>query len=505
MIKVPQVDYIRHLYFKENMSIRKIAKLVKLSRNTVTKIVNAEDVVELGKYHRTKAKPAPVIGPVVPIINAWLEADKIAKPKQRHTAHRVFDRLVDEYGFTGAESTVRRYVRIKKRQPKDTFILLEFAPGEAAQVDWGEADVIMTGIQTRVMLFCYYLAYAGVFFVMAFPHSRQEALFEGHQEAFTKLGGVSDRLIYDNMKTAVNTLLAGKARLEQESFIKFRNHYMFKADFCNPASGWEKGLVENLVGTARRNFLVPLPEVNDYAELNALLWQGCQKAALHQNRKDNKTAWELWQEEKLHLQPLPSQPFECCQKRSAVINSYSFVEFETNKYSVPVQYGSKEALIKAYVHRIEIYAPNPRQLLAVHNRSYSRGQETLVLDHYLELLERKPGGLVNAKVAHQMPPLWKDLLAQMKQNLLRGDKEFIKTLLLLRSYSAEVKEQTIQQAVEKGLFVAEEIHDLARKTENKAGKVVEAGKLPVNAREVSVHAPDMTVYDRLTSGVSGLA
>ena len=207
MIKVPQIDYIRHLYFKENISIRKIAKMVNMARNTVTKIVNAQDVTDLGKYHATKSKPAPVIGPVSKVIDAWLESDKKVKPKQRHTAHRIWSRLVDEYGFTGGESTVRCYVRTKKQQPKDTFLLLEFAPGEAAQVDWGEADVIMSGIQTRVMLFCYHLAYSGISFVRAFPHSRQEALFEGHIEAFESLGGLPDRIIYDNMKTVVKTIL----------------------------------------------------------------------------------------------------------------------------------------------------------------------------------------------------------------------------------------------------------------------------------------------------------
>jgi transposase len=505
MIKVPQLDYIRHLYFKENISIRKIAKMVEMSRNTISKIVNAEDVIELSKYHCTKGKPSPVIDPVAELIDAWLEADKKVKPKQRHTAHRIWYRLVNEYDFTGGESTVRRYVRMKKQQPKDMFLLLEFAPGEAAQVDWGEADVIMDGIQTRVMLFCYYLAYSGISFVMAFPNSRQEALFEGHIEAFQHLGGLPDRIIYDNMKTAVKTLLTGKERIEQEAFIHFRNHHIFDADFCNPASGWEKGLVENLVGTSRRNFLVPLPEVKDYAELNALLWQSCQKAAQSHRVKDDKTAWDRWQEEKLQLRSLPSQPFDCCQKRRVVINSYSLVEFETNQYSVPVHYGSKEAIVKAYVHRIEIYSSKTQQLLAVHNRSYGRGQEILILDHYLELLAKKPGGLVNAKVVRHMPPLWKELLEQMKSKLLRGDKEFIKTLLLLRSYSEEIKEQTLLQALKRGLFVAEDIHDLARKIENQVRGLVEVVNLPMNACSDSVLAPDMTVYDQLISEVIHLA
>ncbi|WP_144034145.1 IS21 family transposase [Sporomusa silvacetica] len=205
--------------------------MVNMSRNTVTKLVNAADVTELGKYHATKARPAPVIGPVSGIIDTWLEADKKVKPKQRHTTHRIWRRLVDEYGFTGGESTVRYYVRAKKQQPKDTFLLLSIVPGEAAQVDWGEADVIMGGIQTRIMLFCYHLALSGISFLMGFPHSRQEALFEGHIEAFHQLGGVPDRIIYDNMKVAVKTILTGKERIEQDAFIHFRNHYLFQADF----------------------------------------------------------------------------------------------------------------------------------------------------------------------------------------------------------------------------------------------------------------------------------
>ena len=505
MIKVPQIDYIRHLYFKENISIRKIAKMVNMARNTITKIVNAEDITDLGKYHATKTKPLPVIGPVAQIIDAWLEGDKKVKPKQRHTAHRIWNRLVDEYDFTGGESTVRCYVRTKKQQVKDTFLLLEFAPGEAAQVDWGEADVIMNGIQTKVMLFCYHLAYAGISFVMAFPHSRQEALFEGHIEAFKHLGGLPDRIIYDNMKTAVKTILTGKERIEQENFIKFRNHYLFDADFCNPASGWEKGKVENLVGTSRRNFLVPLPEVSGFTELNELLWQGCQQMALRPKRLVEKTVWDLWQEEKLQMRPLPSHTFECCLKKQATINSYSLVEFETNHYSVPVKVSSKEASVKAFVHRIEIYSSKTHELLAIHNRSYGRGQESLVLDHYLDLLARKPGGLSNAKVIRHMPILWKELLAQMKRQLLRGDKEFIRSLILLRSYSHEVKLQTISQAVGQGLFIAEEIHDLARKIENQARGVVEDTQSLENPCSDSVLVPNMTVYDRLLSEVITIA
>ena len=505
MIKVPQVDYIRHLYFKENLSIRKIAKLVAVSRNTVTKIVNAQDLIEIGKYHATKPKPAPVIGPVVNLIDAWLEGDKKVKPKQRHTAHRIWRRLVEEYNFTGGESTVRCYVRAKKQKPKDTFLLLEFAPGEAAQVDWGEADVILNGIETRVMLFCYHLSHAGISFIMGFPHSRQEALFEGHIEAFRNLGGVPDRIIYDNMKTAVKNILAGKERTEQDAFIHFRNHYLFQADFCNPASGWEKGKVENLVGTSRRNFLVPLPEVKDFAELNALLWQRCQQEARKPKGQTKTSAWDLWQEEKTQLQPLPAHPFACCQKRRVTINSYSLVEFETNHYSVPVCYGPKEALIRAFVHRIEIYAANTQELLAIHPRCYDRGQESLVLDHYLELLARKPGGLVNAKVVRQMPPVWRELLVQMKARLHRGDKEFIRTLLLLRSYSPELKEQAAREAVKRGLFVAETIHDWARKAENRTRGVLEAVHLPANLSAPPILVPDMARYDRLLGEVRNLA
>jgi transposase len=504
MIKVPQVDYIRHLYFKENLSIRKIAKMVGMSRNTVTKIVNAPDLVELGKYHATKTKSAPVIGPVADLIDAWMEADRKVKPKQRHTAHRIWYRLVDEYGFAGGESTVRRYVREKKKQPKDMFLLLEFAPGEAAQVDWGEADVIMNGKQTCIMLFCYHLTHSGISFIMGFPHSRQEALFEGHIEAFHQLGGIPERIIYDNMKTVVKSILTGKERIEQDAFLHFRNHYLFQADFCNPASGWEKGKVENLVGASRRNFLVPLPEVQNFAELNALLWQRCQQAARKPRERAELSAWDLWQEEKRQLQPLPSQSFACCQKRQVTINSYSLIEFETNQYSVPVRYGSKEAIVKAFVHRLEIYSANTQELLAVHQRSYDRGQEFLVLDHYLELLARKPGGLVNAKVVRHMSPLWKELLAQMKSKLHRGDKEFIRMLLLLRSYSQEVKEQTALQAVNRGLFIAEEIHDWARKIECMLRGFSEIPKLLISS-EPAITTPDMAVYDRLLSEVRSLA
>lgn len=497
MIEVTQADYIRDLHFKEGMSARSISQMTGVSRNTISKILNAEDTQELGVYHLSQEKPSPVMDAVASIIDAWLEADKHVKPKQRHTAKRIYDRLVDEHGFTGGESTVRKYVAKKRKKIKDAYNPLAFAHGEAAQLDWGEAEVIMGRIQRKVNIFCYQLSHSSMPFIMAFPDTTQEALFQGHHEAFTHLGGVPQRIIYDNMKTAVKKILKGSERVEQDQFTRMKTHYLFRADFCNPRSGWEKGKIENLVGFSRRNFLVPIPEVEDFQELNTLLWERSQKFA-KKKKLGSQTLWEVWHEEKDELQPLPLNSFECCTRRSVNVNPYSLVEFQTNFYSVPVKYAHKPLELKAFVDTIELYIPRTKECVATHKRLYSKNQESLVLDHYLELLAKKPRALTNAKVIQQLPSSWKRLLEFMKKMLHRGDKEFIRMLFMLRTYPQEIQRLTVETALTQGIYIAEEIHDRANKLEFKLRGVTGEGiKIHSELPPIQVSIPNLNLYDRL--------
>ena len=230
---------------------------------------------EVPRYRRSKPRPFPVMDPYRDIIMEWLEGDRTAPRKQRHTAKRVYDRLVEEYGFRGAESTVRRFVRLLRGSTPEAYVPLAADYGEQAQVDWARAMVKIGGASTVAYLFCLRMRASGVCFSWAFPTEKLEAFLAGHRLAFEWLGGVPAQCIYDNPKTAVVKILAGPYRQEHEYFSHLRAHYLFESCFCNPGRAHEKGAAENLVGYVRRNALVPVPDVACWEELNAHLLGWC--------------------------------------------------------------------------------------------------------------------------------------------------------------------------------------------------------------------------------------
>ena len=250
MIQVDEKENIRRLYFIHRHSIREISQKLRHSRKTVRKAVADAAVPE---YHLTVSRPCPVIDPVKAIIEKWLEEDKRQPRKQRHTAHRIYKRLVSEHGFTGGERTVRQYVSRLRHNFQELFIPLEFDPGTDAHCDWGEAQVYKEDKLIPVQVFCMKLAYSGKPFVMAFPTQRQEAFFEGHQQAFHWFQGVPARVSYDNLTVAVQKVLRGRKREEQQAFTALRSHYLFKSHFSMPRHPQEQGRIENLVGYNARS------------------------------------------------------------------------------------------------------------------------------------------------------------------------------------------------------------------------------------------------------------
>jgi transposase len=225
MIQVDEKETIRRLYFIQRYSIREISKEMHHSRKTVRKAIRDASVP---KYHLVKARSSPVMDPFKAIIERWLEEDKSQPRKQRHTAHRIYERLVSEHYFSGGERTVRQYVSQLKPKFQEMFIPLEFDPGADAQCDWGEAFVYMGDKLVPVQVLCMKLSYSGKPFVMAFPTQRQEAFFEGQHQAFNWYRGVPARISYDNQTLAVQKVLRGRNREEQQAFIAFRSHYLFQ-------------------------------------------------------------------------------------------------------------------------------------------------------------------------------------------------------------------------------------------------------------------------------------
>lgn len=488
------IELIRKLHFKEGRSIRQLAKDLKLSRQTIRKALQQN---EIPTYQRTKPVFLPVIDPVKAIIIQWLTDDESAPIKQRHSAAQIHRRLVKEYDFKGGESTVRRFVRQYKQQKEtpNSSIPLEFDPGEYAQFDWGEVTVILSGIETKVMLFCMRLLYSRKIFVKVFLHQRQEALFQGHADAFDYFGGVPKTIVYDNMKTAVKKVLEGTKREEQEAFIQFRSHYLFDSQYCAPAKGNEKGQVEKLVQVARAQFLVPVPNVSDLQELNDYLKSQCDKYEDTHVPQTKEKVRERFTHEKKQLLPILGE-HPCARKVKAMVNTLSLVHFETNAYSVPTRYaGRKDAEVRAFVDKIEVWLGG--ECVAEHIRTYEKLQEVFEVDHYLDELERKPRAIQHARPVRKakLPSSYHEFHKRSFSKYGHG-KEFIKLLKFHREFSAEVVKQAVEHCVRNQLYSADHVrHYLYLITQPQTIKP--APMRYETEQPVTVEAPNFNPYDQL--------
>jgi transposase len=452
MRTVEDYEAIRRAYFVDKLSIRAIQRMLGYDRETIRKaIVQAAPE----PYRLARPRAAPVIGPYKQRIGELLVESKKQKRKQRYTAHRIFEILRSE-GYTGSEGAVHNYVSRERRKEayKEKYIPLEFDPGQDGQVDWGEAEVILAGERVTVQLFILRLNYSKARFVMAFPFQKQEAFFEGHNQAFRFFGGIPRRLTYDNLKTAVYKILTGRNRQEQESFKRLRSYYLFESNYCNPAQGHEKGGVENDVGYAQRNFMTPLLQADSYEELNAILWKACQENRHRRVRGQLASVADLLSDERSKFLPLPGELFPACISYPVRPNGYSQVDLDTNRYSVPAEHGNDQLVLRAHPFRVEILLGE--EVIATHPRCFGREQDILDPLHYLNLLEQRPGAFEHAKPLRHWRKHWpKDydrLLEALRTRLPdgRGVKEFIAVLKLHREYPADQVQRAVQAALELG-------------------------------------------------------
>lgn len=505
MIGMATKEYIRKMHFVEGASIRWIAKQTGHSRQYIRKVIS-EEVPTIPKYKLTKKKEKPVMGPYLDIISSWLQEDGNRPKKQRHTAARIYERLCEEYGFSGSESTVRRCVREIKKQlgcdKRELFIPLEFELGSHAQVDWGEAEVILQGKSQKVYLFVMKLSGSRDSFMTTFSSARQEAFFEGHKQAFEYFGGIPKTIVYDNLKTAVARVLQGKDRKEQDAFMAFKAHYLFEAEFCNVGRGNEKGQVENEVGYLRRNILVPVPEVASLEELNQLILMKLSK--FRQTRivpHTKKTIAEVFQEEKQLLLPLPRYPFDCCVMVPAKSSKESTVRFDNNRYSVPSRYARCRVYIKGYVNEVNIFYED--QLIAIHPRCYERGQDILDLSHYLDVLEHKPYALNHAKAFKEagLPEIYHQYLAILRQKNDKANLEFVKILKLRVKHGPEVIDEILQMAMDCSVYHYDGIKALFDSfAVAEYSPCSMSGERVKDIPEFSVKPPNLSCFDQLLKG-----
>ena len=438
---------VRRAVIVEKMSEREAARQFGLARETVRKMLRYS--VPPG-YRRQQPVRRPKLDAWTGTIDQILEQDKAEGKKQRHTAKRIFERLRDEHSYTGGYTIVKDYVRLRKLSQREMFVPLEHPPGDA-QADFGEAMVVIAGVECKAHYLVVDLPQSDDCFVMAFPAETTEAFLEGHNHAFEYFGGVPRTILYDNTKIAVARILGDGARMKTRAFTELQSHYLFAEKFGRPGKGNDKGKVEGLVGYARRNFMVPRPRFATWEEFNAQLLAQCQKRRERKLRGHQQSIGERFQKDRERLLPLPAAPYEACDKRSTRVTSMSLVRYRTNDYSVPVCWGHREVLVKGFVHEVVICAGS--EVIARHSRSYEREDMIFNPLHYLALLEQKTNALDQAAplVGWKLPEGFPELRRLMEARLgKKGKRECVQVLRLLETFTLAEVERAIEDALRMG-------------------------------------------------------
>jgi transposase len=457
MLSEEEREQIRRAYYIDHLKVAQIARETGHCRQTIQNVI--EDVPRK-PYQLREGRPSPVFKPFQHRVEELLAHNDSLPPKQRYTTHKIFE-IIRAEGYQGCESRLGQFRTAWQQAhfPPEVFLPLEFEPGQDAQCDWGEAIAIIGGVRQTVQVFVLRLCYSRRAFVMAFPTQEQESFLYGHVSAFKHFGGVPHRISYDNLATAVKLALdkqdkRRRLRQEHRTFVAFRSHYLFESHFCTPGQGHEKGQVENGVGFARRNFLVPIPEVASFEGLNWHLLAECERNDGRRMRGRSLTIGEAGEQERPYLRPLPAFEYDCCQVVTARLTPYSQVVFDTNRYSVPVNRARRVVMVKAYPFRVDIF--DREELLATHARCYGREQDIFDPLHYLPLLKQKPGAFDYAAPMQRWRKDWPECYHQMLRVLRekwpegRGVQEFVRVLQLHEQYPASLIQQAIEQALSYG-------------------------------------------------------
>ena len=508
MLTVEEIEAIRRAYYHEQRSVRCIARELGHGRRVVREAIRGERPGRR-QYRLGQAKRRPVLDPVSGIIDAWLAADAAAPRKQRHTAKRVYDRLRDEHGYRGSERQVRAFVAAWKRAHRsdaEGFVPLAYPPGLEAQCDWGEAQVVIAGVEQSASLFCLRMCSSLAAFVCVFPTARQECFFAGHAAAFAFLGLVPRRIAYDNLSSAVTAVLTGRGRVLHEAFLALRAHYLFETRFCQPGEdgAHEKGLVESLVGYSRRNFLVPVPQAASWEALNAALAERCRQDQERTVAGRPASIGTMLAAERGQSLPLPRVPYPCCRTVAVRPTRLGLVTFEHNRYSVPPRAAGGTLLLRAFPWQVVIV--DGQTEVARHRRQYGQGQEQLDPRHYLAVLERKPGAFAQARPILQWKASWPPVFSAYLAALQDADPEqatrtFLRILQLGLRHGEEALAMALEAALARACWQADGVEVLLRQAQEPVvpATPVDLQTTPALAAVV-IAPPDLRVFAALTDG-----
>ncbi|HEY5645524.1 MAG TPA: IS21 family transposase [Pseudomonadales bacterium] len=451
---VDTISRIRREYFVRGRSIKEIVRDLHVSRNTVRKVVRS-GVTEF-RYERGR-QALPKLGPWRDELDGLLAANEGKAARERLTLIRLFETL-SELGYEGGYDAVRRYAKGWRRRRgaalAEAYVPLSFAPGEAYQFDWSHEIVVMGGTTVTVKVAHVRLCHSRMPFVRAYPRESQEMVFDAHDRAFAFFKGACVRGIYDNMKTAVEAIFVGKQRTYNRRFLQMCSHYLVEPVACTPASGWEKGQVENQVGLVRERFFTPRLRVKSYEELNAWLMDrsiAYAKAHRHPEFRE-QTIWQVFEAERPSLVPYAGR-FDGFHAVPASVSKTCLVRFDNNKYSVAASAVGRPVEVRAYAERIELRQDG--QLVGAHRRCFGRDRSVYDPWHYVPVLARKPGALRNgAPFKDWVLPASLERVRRKLAGAADGDRQMVDILTAVLSDGLPAVEAACHEALDQNVHSA---------------------------------------------------
>lgn len=469
MLVVETIAKIRRAHFKEGKSIKQICRDLRVSRNTVRKVIRSGSTEF--SYDRS-VQPRPKIGPWQSDLDDMLGENANRPKRERLTLVRIYEELRGR-GYDGGYDAVRRYAARWSKSMREAsaaaYVPLSFDPGEAYQFDWSHEVALIDGITTTIKVSHVRLCHSRMPFIQAYPRETQEMVFDAHDKAFAFFGGACARGIYDNMKTAVDAIFVGKDRGYNRRFLQMCGHYLVDPVACTPASGWEKGQVENQVGVLRRRFFVPRPKFKSYAELNAWLLDRCiawAKAHPHPEIRD-RTVWEIFETERPSLVPYAG-PFDGFHAVPASVSKTCLVRFDKNRYSVEARAVGRPVEIRAYADRLECWQDG--SIVGKHVRVFGRDNTVYDPLHYIPVLARKPGALRNGAPFKEweLPPALRRVQRKLERQA-GGDRQMVDILGAVLKDGLDAVDAACAEALSNGVHSAGIVLNiLARRREPEA-------------------------------------
>ena len=482
---------IRHLHLVEGVPKKEIARRLELDVKTVRRAVDRPTPPA-----RVSPPRASSLDPWRDRIEQWLREDR------KLTAKRIRRLLLPLAGAVSPR-TVRRYVAALRRRvtSKEAFVHRSVAAGSTMEVDFGESWVDIAGTPCKAKYLVATLPFSNAYFAKAYPVERLESLLDGIESALQYFRGVVDRVVLDNTSLAVKDVLAGRDRVQTEAFEAFRGAYPFRAEFCAPAKGWEKGSVEGGVKYVRNLVFRPRLAVESWTALNAVILTELEADLPTRYLDDGRPVEEALALERQHLRALPEHLPATCRIVARVADKFGHVRVDKVTYSVPIRHAYQPVWVKLYHDRVAIAVG--AEVVAQHPRAFSRGAKVLDPFHVLPLLERKHRAVAEATAlaGWRLAPVWEQVRAELAKHTRKPDQEWVRMLRLMETHPAAAVERAVAAALERQSPRLETVRLLLRQQQADPPPVCPpvTGVRPELA-QITVPAPTLSAYDALVEG-----